>query len=358
MINKVTLKNFKCYQKEDFNLSNMSVFCGANSSGKSTVIQAILLAAQNFKSGMLNVKKLELMGKYYSFGTIEDVQCHNLTDEYIRIKINDVDIKIKTAADLKSVYVLDLVDSIPDGSGDVFNDLIYLSAARIGPENSSDIRVGTNEFDVGVNGEFAFSEYDKLKDKPINNVSLAEAITGLSGKDIKVNVALEKAMNRICPGFSVRTNSVKGIDKVTTAFSPSNSEYVRPTNAGFGFSSIFPIIFSALYINKGGLLIVENPEIHLHPKAQSELAQFLALVADHGVQVIIETHSDHVINGLRLYSKKNENFVGKTIINSIKKSNSDLQPTLTEIKIVEHGRFSQIDDGFFDQIQNDLLELF
>jgi predicted ATPase len=336
----------------------MSVFCGSNSSGKSTVIQAVLLIAQNSKSGRLTEKKIELMGRYYSFGTIEDVQCHQLTDAFVEVKVNDIIALIEVPEELKDLYVLDLVKDVPEDKCNIFDDFVYLSAGRIGPENSSDIRVGTKEFDVGINGEYAFSEYNRLKDKPMSNISLAEAITGLSEKEVKLNVALEKAMNTICPGFSIRTNSVKGIDKVTTAFSPSNHGYIRPTNAGFGFSSIFPIVFSALCMNEGGVLIIENPEIHLHPKAQSELAKFLALVSTHGVQVIVETHSDHIINGLRLYTKQNKDFIGKTIINSIKKIDGSAQPKLTEITLVEHGRLSDLDVGFFDQIQNDLLELF
>lgn len=47
------------------------------------------------------------------------------------------------------------------------------------------------------------------------------------------------------------------------------------------------------------MLIIENPELHLHPKAQSELALFLSTVAHAGVQVVIETHSDHIVNGVR-----------------------------------------------------------
>ena len=54
----------------------------------------------------------------------------------------------------------------------------------------------------------------------------------------------------------------------------------------------------------GELIVIENPETHLHPKGQANLAKLIALVAEQGVQIIIETHSDHIINGLRVATKQ------------------------------------------------------
>ncbi|WDZ73574.1 AAA family ATPase [Vibrio harveyi] len=68
-----------------------------------------------------------------------------------------------------------------------------------------------------------------------------------------------------------------------------------------------------LYTRKGGLVIIENPEYHLHPKGQSYLGRLIALTAEAGVQVIVETHSDHLINGMRLMPR-----LGKVDCNNIK----------------------------------------
>ena len=79
----------------------------------------------------------------------------------------------------------------------------------------------------------------------------------------------------------------------------ASSEY-RPTNVGFGITYALPIVVSALSARPGSLLIVENPEAHLHPRGQVKMGELLCQASEAGIQVLIETHSDHVLNGIRL----------------------------------------------------------
>src|SRR5690606_33917123 len=83
----------------------------------------------------------------------------------------------------------------------------------------------------------------------------------------------------------------------------TRSEFQRPQNVGFGLTQLFPILVAALAATEGDVLVIENPEVHLHPKAQQDIGTLLAKVASSGVQVIVETHSDHVLNGVRLAAK-------------------------------------------------------
>ena len=78
------------------------------------------------------------------------------------------------------------------------------------------------------------------------------------------------------------------------------ADWVRPANVGFGLTYCLPIIVAALGSTPGAVFIVENPEAHLHPRAQSEIGKFLVRLAASGVQTIVETHSDHVLNGVRV----------------------------------------------------------
>src|SRR4029079_13492459 len=78
------------------------------------------------------------------------------------------------------------------------------------------------------------------------------------------------------------------------------TEWLRPTNIGFGVTYALPIIVAGLLAAPGSLFLVENPEAHLHPAGQSRIGRFLATLAAAGVQVIAETHTDPARNGVRL----------------------------------------------------------
>ncbi len=103
------------------------------------------------------------------------------------------------------------------------------------------------------------------------------------------------------------------------------------------------------------ILIIENPEAHLHPRAQSRIAEFFSKVASCGVQVIIESHSEHILNGLRVSALNPE----------IEINNDDLtinyfNESFDSSKLVmdEKGKIANWPNGFFDQQELDLAEIF
>ena len=117
----------------------------------------------------------------------------------------------------------------------------------------------------------------------------------------------------------------------------------KPVNVGFGYSYVLPIIVAGLLAKKGNTLLIDTPEAHLHPSAQSKLAKFLAKVSTLGVQIIIETHSDHIVNGFRVSLKEEV----------IKKENFTIQffndEGIEEVKVTQEGEIKYWPDGFFDQ---------
>jgi predicted ATPase len=124
---------------------------------------------------------------------------------------------------------------------------------------------------------------------------------------------------------------------------------IRPPNMGFGVSYALPIIVAGLLAPEGGLFIVENPEAHLHPAGQSKIGRFLGRLAGSGVQVIVETHSDHVLNGIRL-AAVDERTVGPSEV--IVHYFDGAEPV--SIEMTERGGLSKWPNGFFDQLENDL----
>jgi predicted ATPase len=136
------------------------------------------------------------------------------------------------------------------------------------------------------------------------------------------------------------------------------SDPTLSTNLGFGISYILPIIATGLTAKAGCYFVVENPEAHLHPSAQSRIGRFLAMVASSGVNVIIETHSDHLVNGIQIgVAEKKINNEAVTI-NYFSHKEKSIQPDVQPISITDKGELSDWPSGFFDQTQIDFAELF
>lgn len=82
--------------------------------------------------------------------------------------------------------------------------------------------------------------------------------------------------------------------------SPGSGVMVTIADVGFGVSQLLPVIVAGLRAPKGSTLILEQPEIHLHPRLQGKLADFLICLVELDKKIIVETHSEHLINMLRL----------------------------------------------------------
>jgi predicted ATPase len=85
----------------------------------------------------------------------------------------------------------------------------------------------------------------------------------------------------------------------------------RPVHVGFGLSYVLPVIASVIIHSAqlykkavdSVLLLIENPEAHLHPSGQTKMGELMARASACGVQILVETHSDHFLNGVRLAVK-------------------------------------------------------
>jgi len=143
----------------------------------------------------------------------------------------------------------------------------------------------------------------------------------------------------------------------------------RPPNTGFGLSYTLPVIVMLLGMTadwkneeekrlkekRGVLMILENPEAHLHPKGQTAMGELIAAAASTGVQIIVETHSEHVMDGMRLAVKKgilsNEMAVFHYLKSQrvIKEKISKYETTVATPKLHKNGKLDFWPEGFFDQ---------
>lgn len=133
---------------------------------------------------------------------------------------------------------------------------------------------------------------------------------------------------------------------------------VSPASVGVGFSQIAPIILMCLTADKNDVLIFEQPELHLHPGLQQKLGDFFLQMSKLGIQIIIETHSDHILNRVRLRSLEDlDSFKENVNIVFVEKENK--QSKFNQFKITDNGDFDfqTYPKGFFDQTSKDTFKL-
>jgi predicted ATPase len=176
----------------------------------------------------------------------------------------------------------------------------YIKAERLGPRDDFKIdETKTDEKDFGTDGRYAFQYYNRKKnsDLPITNLCHSKETSPL----LKDQMAAW--LSEISPNVNIHTEERDGLLYPAFSFGIRGQEH-KPKNVGFGISYAFVVILALLTAEKGDLIIIENPEAHLHPKGQSKMTELMALAAQNGVQIFCETHSDHIFNASRLCAKK------------------------------------------------------
>ncbi len=230
-----------------------------------------------------------------------------------------------------------------------FNNIHYVAADRISPKPFYE-KIALNHFiSVDKTSKNTMSIVAQKKAEKVHENLL------LAG-DNQVIIQISKWLSEILDNqVSIEIDDSHPYI-ITLVFKMSNGSFTPP-NVGFAYSYILPIIVSGLIANEGEILIVENPEAHLHPKAQSRLTEFLAKVAATGVQVFVESHSDHILNALRVCVKQEK--IAANDVNVLFFSNDKItqEPKVSFPKIDEDGRIDVWEDDFFDEIDKNLMNL-
>ncbi len=367
MINKLKIRNFKCFEELDVELSNLNVFAGINSMGKSSVIQAILLLRQSYEMGTIS-SGLHLNGSLIELGTGFDLMNRDSNEDIIRIGVlaenkelfwNYIYNKDSDYQELKETNF----DFSDEFEINIFKpSFCYISAERIGPQkfykqSHHDIY---QKNQVGTKGEL-FADYlakRGLEDKVENSNVLYPDTSEL------LLYQTEQWLSVISPGIHIHPKEYQEAGIVGIGYNVYNSEYT-PMNVGFGISYVAPIIVSLLKAKSGDLVIIENPEAHLHPKGQRKMGELIAKAASGGAQIVLETHSDHILNGIRLSVKNKTISANDVRLNYFfqrMESNSILGEKAIHEKcspvILDDGSLSDWPDGFFDEWDKALDELF
>ncbi|MCF3170584.1 DUF3696 domain-containing protein [Streptomyces californicus] len=362
MITSLAIGHFKRFAEASFALRPLTVLTGLNGTGKSTVVQTLLLARQFADAPARKV--VQLNGPYgLALGEAHEVQHPDAPDSVIGVRVECdggrrvCDMRF-TVPDEQALY-LDASrteDAPPDELSGDRSTFTYLCAERLGPRDQLDVSAEHPDLlGVGVRGEYTAQVLALHESRSVRE-ELRHPDTAATHGVTVVRTQAEMWASDIIRPIEISAQWPPGITASTIRFREPGllSEAIRPANMGFGFSYALPVIVAGLLSRPGDLLIVENPEAHLHPGGQSQLGRFLARVAGAGAQVIVETHSDHVLNGIRLAVAEDRTVAPEaTLIHYFGAREAGSVP----LELTATGELTDWPEGFFDQIERDLGRL-
>jgi predicted ATPase len=387
MISKISIQNFKSFENAEIECSNLNIMTGLNGMGKSSIIQALLLLRQSQESGFLQKEGLSLRGGLVDIGTGKDALYEFAEKEEINFSIDFINEGDITTEDWIFAYEAneegeeyrysgsDIMPYSPYLEGKTppkdlskyslfkYDKFKYLHADRWvkNQYEVSDFQVVRNRT-LGKHGEYTahyIAYYGSRVDEHVNDLLL---YTGTTEKSLEYQVSAW--MHEISPNTTVIAERIKGSDLAKLRYifkgKDRSSTEISPLNVGFGITYALPVLVALLNAKSGDILIIENPESHIHPKGQSALGKLIAKVASLNVQIFIETHSDHIINGILVaihqHSKNLEEAVtaDKVKINFITRKDDAFTSKNVPVAVLENGRLKGAPRDFFDQYVKDM----
>lgn len=379
MIKKLHLKNFKSHRDTHLDLKPLTIISGVNNIGKSSVLQSLLLLRQTFKKGILN-KGLDLNKPLVSIGVGNDALYKPANEPFLSFELNSENTEYSFVYrvdedDLDASFLplyeelLLPIENYPNEQASSLShslfgaDFQYLSASRwagvsdfpiasyeVNTERQISLENGQGEllgnFLYAYRAEPTFN-YIKSEDNPI---SLIDQVVYWE-QQISTGITIDVQQKPDKTGFRIIYGS-KGAE------GKKSVENLRAENVGFGVSYSLPVVTALLSARPGALIMVENPEAHLHPDGQAKLAELMCKVAQRGIQVVVETHSDHIINGVLVNCKRYEKEgrgIDRENVSMYYFSGQDENHAVMyeQIQILPGGQIDYQPKGFFDRIVYD-----
>lgn len=361
MITGIEVQGFKRFNQQPFVLAPLTILAGLNGSGKTSLIHALLLAWE--ASAGVSGNTVRLNGPFgMELGTAEDIRNWK-SDGFIEFHINSLsagNAKWRFGAPQDDALYLTLEEK-PAHPPTAFSAqpraFSYLCAERLGPRSVLGASpLPAEEIEVGVRGEHCAQILATLGDKPIGDKARLHPNREEAAPAL-LKYEVERWLGEIARPVEINAERYLNSSVTSLRFRSPGGDWVRAPNMGFGVSYALPVILAGLCALSGGLFIVENPEAHLHPSGQSRMGVFLAWLASRGVQVILETHSDHVLNGIRRAIGEHQYLPHDKAIVHFFESLDDDAPKVHQLGFTSIGGVSHWPKGFFDQYQIDVASL-
>ena len=379
MLTRIDLRYFKCFETLKLPLCALTLLSGTNASGKSSVMHALVLLHQTMREHEWSFR-LMLNGATLRLGTVADVvdQVHGRRDCEVALVDDDtawfrwefagerdeMSMSVRRACgetdtgngwDVDGIQPLHYLLPTPASEhslSDRLRGLTYLTAERLGPRELYAFDDPQLTPVVGPRGEFAVSVLHSGRDLPVLDVLQIDDVPPTRFRQVEARMA------RFFPGCVLAIEQVPRAIAVTLGIRTSaDTDFHRPVHSGFGLTQVLPIVVAALSASKDDLLLIENPEVHLHPAGQAAMGGFLSEVASAGVQVVIETHSDHVLNGIRRAVRSRMLSSGDVALHFFRPRLEDEGQGESQVQspiLDADGNIDSWPDGFFDQFDRDM----
>jgi predicted ATPase len=233
----------------------------------------------------------------------------------------------------------------------------YLGPLRDEPKSLYPLAPTADPSDVGTKGEHTAAVLELHKNKKIQYIRASAFKDG----EIKANPTMRSLEAAVVDWLNYLgvAEAVYSEDKgkfgheLKISVTGSNRPHDL-THVGVGVSQVLPILVASLLADSDTTLIFEQPELHLHPKVQTLLADFFLSMTLLGKQCIVETHSEYLVNRLRFRTAaadKNNPWVSAVKVYFAERPQDG--SVFREVEINEYGAVLDWPEGFFDQSQQE-----
>ncbi|HBV7042568.1 TPA: DUF3696 domain-containing protein, partial [Klebsiella pneumoniae] len=209
---------------------------------------------------------------------------------------------------------------------------------------------------VGLKGEYTAAVLHKNRDKHIEYLSpsIVNGSLALKPKSELFKYACLEWLSYLGVIQDFKTSDKGKLGYELNVKINKDEEWQDLTHVGVGVSQVLPIVIMFLLSDEDDILIFEQPELHLHPQVQSRLCDLFIAIARAERQCIIETHSEYLINRLRLRIAQE---IDETIKNDVSMFFINKEHGVSDFKMVEINKYGSVIDwpvDFFDQTDREI----
>jgi predicted ATPase len=235
---------------------------------------------------------------------------------------------------------------------ELFNGMFYLGPLREYPQRDY-VWGGERPQDVGRRGELAVSAMLASREQPSIKIGEGRRPT----KTVEARVAMWLRKLGLIHDFSLRAIAENRKSYEVRVKRAQRSSEVLITDVGFGVSQILPVLVLCYYAPEGSTIILEQPEIHLHPRIQAGLADvFIDAVNSRNIQIIVESHSEHLLRRLQRHIAEEALSRDQAALYFCNTNNQGVSQ-LQELELDPYGNITNWPKDFFGDEMGDLLAM-